>query len=349
MDGSRVFDAHTHLHKHATPEDALNRALANGVTDMLVCGTSPDDWEAVRALCAAHPSTLYPNLGVHPWYAGAAGPPSSWVGALEAALRATPRCGVGECGLDFSPRGLAQSSEAVQVAALRAQLALAAALRLPVSLHCVRAHRSLLDEVAALAAAGDAGLPRGLILHSWAGRPVDAARLQALLPCVFSFSGGLVASAARQLAGGERTPGCASRDTLASLSAVPPEARALETDAPDQPFCAHLTPQLLAAWGVEGAGGDSSSATKGSAPAPADAAAAAEAAGSSASGSSIAAGAPPCCATPSSSAQNSPEHLFHIARAAVTLLHGPEACSAALVHATASSATQRLQSFFARD
>src|SRR5512146_1246014 len=86
---------------------------------------------------------------------------------LEAALARGGAVGIGECGLD------AKSAEADagswpapmdrQVRVLRAQLALARAHRLPVMLHCLKAHEAL------LALLREEPLPAGGVLHSYSG------------------------------------------------------------------------------------------------------------------------------------------------------------------------------------
>ena len=314
-----IFDAHTHLHRHPSPEAALRSALASGLTSIVVCATSPEDYAAVLSLCQAHPQHLLPSFGLHPWWVGAQ-VDDSWQGALTAALtQATASglsVGLGECGLDFSPKALAANPEPAQRSALAFQLRLAATLNLPVSLHCVRAHRALHSELAALPA-----LPRGLLLHSWAGSLGDASRLLALTPhCLFSFSGGLVASAARALAGTPRVQGCASRDTLASLRGLPSSSICFETDAPDQAFQQHVSGQLRAAWGEEVQGAEAAEAA---------AAPTLELAGGTGSSNSCSSSAG-CCdpeaegglaaAVPQPS--NSPEHLRQVIKAAAVLLRG---------------------------
>ncbi len=392
---ARLWDAHTHLHLHPAPAAALSRALSAGLTDLVVCATRPSDWPAVLALCAAAPGALIPSLGVHPYHAAAAGPPHTWLPALEAALdaaaAAAPRLGIGECGLDLSPRALAANPLPVQLAALQAQLALAAARGLAVSLHCVRAQKELLgalQQAAAAAAPGSprAGLPRGLLLHSWGGRPADARRLQALgVPCVFSFAGGLVGAAARALgaAGGARTPACASRDCLASWAALPGAVRALETDAPDQGFQRSVTQALRAAWagGGQETGEGGLAAAAGAAAEPVigegGAAGAGGAAAGSCGGSSAAAGAAvaaQCCgggggvgggdaeraageggaeaaaaaAAVEAEEPNEPAHVLQVAAAGALLQHGASGFTPALGLACARGANEALDALFPR-
>jgi len=273
-----MIDAHTHLHLHSDPSAALLRARSAGVTALVVCATQPSDFPAVLALCATSPAHLIASFGVHPWRAAAAGPPGEWLESLEAhldrAAAAGVRAAVGEVGLDRGPKcpGGEGAWEA-QVGALTAQLRLAARRGLAASVHCVKAQPQLLEALAALAPA----LPAGLLLHSWAGSPAQAARLREVMGgrVVFSFAGCVVASACRALAeggGGGGAPGGAGRDALASLRALPLSELAFETDAPDQPFLHNVTAAFSsrrgggsggASGGREGGGGEAAAAAAG--------------------------------------------------------------------------------------
>ncbi|RYE83157.1 MAG: hypothetical protein EOO65_04395 [Methanosarcinales archaeon] len=109
-----------------------------------------------------------------------------------------------------------------------------------------------------------------VLFHSWAGAPTVTQRLMHLLPAgraVFSYQGGIiptvVAAVAQQLyslastqadARGETltTPdvrgGGAGRSTMSTLSQLPPECLAFESDAPDQAFNAHQESAAYVAW-----------------------------------------------------------------------------------------------------
>ncbi|HKS11478.1 MAG TPA: TatD family hydrolase [Pseudomonas sp.] len=113
--------------------DVVERAVAAGVAQMILTGTSLAGSEEAVALCERlDPASerLFSTAGVHPHDA------SSWSADSSRQLRdllEQPRVkAVGECGLDFnrdfSPRPQQQK-------ALEAQLALAVALQIPVFLH----------------------------------------------------------------------------------------------------------------------------------------------------------------------------------------------------------------------
>ncbi len=100
-----------------------------------------------------------------------------------------------------------------QLRVLRAQLELARRFRLPVMLHCLRAHEPL------LALLEEEPLPAGGVLHSFSG---SADQVRAYLPSGlhFSFAGPVTYERARR--------------PLDAARAVPPERLLIETDAPDQ-------------------------------------------------------------------------------------------------------------------
>lgn len=239
-----MIDAHTHLHLHPLPQAAIEKARSQGVSTILVCATQPSDFEAVYQLCCTNPEVLIPSFGVHPYHALSSGPPSHWISELDRFVALSKsrgmRPGVGECGLDKSPKGLERSSWDAQISVFSAQLKYAASQKLPISIHCVRSQRDLLSILQEIRPG-----PAGLLLHSWAGKPGDALRLQSLgIPCVFSFSGAIVSSAVGGTHG-------ASKDCLESLKKLPPASICFETDSPDQTFVHGLTKETLESWGEE--------------------------------------------------------------------------------------------------
>jgi TatD DNase family protein len=121
----------------------LDRAFAAGVCQMLVTGTSLDESERAVELCRELDESgdrLFSTAGVHPhdakdWNSDSA--------ARLKALLAEPRVrAVGECGLDFN-RDFSPRPQ--QEKALEEQLALAAALQMPVFLHERDADQRLLE------------------------------------------------------------------------------------------------------------------------------------------------------------------------------------------------------------
>jgi TatD DNase family protein len=201
-------DSHCHLHLAGRePEELLRRAAAAGV-EWLVCpGTDAAGSEQALALAQAHPGVVLAAVGLHPHDA------SRWPEEGERiAMLAAGAVAIGECGLDFY-RDLSPREH--QVAALRAQFALAAELDKPLVIHCRDAFAELHDELVG------AGVGGRTVLHCWTGGPRWTARFAAL-GVTFSFAGPIT------------YPG---GDTSRRAAAVaPPERTMVETDTP------YLTP-----------------------------------------------------------------------------------------------------------
>ena len=168
--GLPLIDTHSHV-----------RAVPRGLAHCVVVGTSPDDWPRVEALRREPKITV--GFGVHPWYVGDA--PSDWAATLERRLLECPDAIVGEIGLDRGRRGAPWEA---QRAAFASQLALAARLRRPVSVHCVRAHGACLDDLRACEPP-----PPAVALHSFSGAAELARNYarQVATPVYFGFSASL--------------------------------------------------------------------------------------------------------------------------------------------------------------
>ena len=120
----------------AADRDAvIARAVATGVVQMIVTGSSGSSTREAIEMARAHPRRLFATAGVHPHYA------KELTEELLAQLRQLaplPQVvAVGECGLDYF-RDL--SPRAVQQAAFHRQLELAAVVGKPVFLHQRAAH-----------------------------------------------------------------------------------------------------------------------------------------------------------------------------------------------------------------
>lgn len=113
----------------------LQRAVAAGVAQIVVTGSSEESTGKAIELSRAHPGVLFATAGVHPHHA--ADLTAETLSALQALARDSQVVAVGECGLDyfrdFSPRDL-------QRRAFGWQLELAAAAGKPVFLHQRDAH-----------------------------------------------------------------------------------------------------------------------------------------------------------------------------------------------------------------
>ncbi len=106
------------------------RALAAGVRQMVVTGTSEAESEAALALCERYPSQLFATAGVHPHVAREYSP--AVAGRLRRLYREASVVAVGETGLDFNRNF---STPEAQEAAFISQVELACELQLPLFVH----------------------------------------------------------------------------------------------------------------------------------------------------------------------------------------------------------------------
>lgn len=149
-------------------EAVIDRAVAAGVAQIVVTGTSLPDSRAAADLARAHPGRLWATAGIHPHDAKRCD--TDTIPALQALAERPEVLAIGECGLDFnrdfSPR-------ADQVACFRDQVALALELGMPLFLHERDAHSAFLD---VLDAHGDRLPPA--VVHCFTG---SSAELEAYL------------------------------------------------------------------------------------------------------------------------------------------------------------------------
>lgn len=220
------YDAHNHLQDSwlkTHRADVIKTLPAQGIVSMVVNGTSEDDWREVADI-SSNTEIVIPSFGLHPWYVG--NRTSSWETALRDHIITTPKAGVGEVGLDRwilerarpdDPRlaGLRRASLDEQRLVLRTQLAIAAELGRPVSIHCIDAWGALLEELQAASATHE-----GWLLHAYGG-PAEMVPAFAELGAYFSFNGSFLDERKKRV-----------RDTFRH---VPMERLLVETDAPAMP------------------------------------------------------------------------------------------------------------------
>jgi TatD DNase family protein len=216
-----MLDAHAHLTDPRFAADldvVLDRARAAGVTRILTCGEDLASSKAATSLAELQPE-LRVAVGVHPHRAG------TWSEETLAALALLADdervVAIGEIGMDLSGRS---APLAEQERALRAQLALAKRLELPVVLH-VRdagpAVRAIVDELGAWGPGGAAPRLVGMV-HCYSEGPAEVAEWTRR-GMILSFAG---------------TVTYARSDALREAAKAVPEDRLLvETDAP------YLAPQ----------------------------------------------------------------------------------------------------------
>jgi TatD DNase family protein len=205
-----LIDTHCHLDVEAFDGDrdaVVARAAAAGVQTIVVPAIRPATWGRVAALAGPrvalafgiHPQVV-PDLDADEWRA-------LEDGRLHAALRGA--VAVGECGLDRRT-----GAHAEQERALRAQVAVARELGLPLLLHVLGAHEiapRLLRDAGVTAVGG--------IMHSYSGPP-ELVPVYRDLGLAFSFAGPVTYAKARK--------------PVEAARAVPAELLLAETDAPDQ-------------------------------------------------------------------------------------------------------------------
>ena len=138
------IDIHTHRCPAASPEEVIRIASFRMGVDTVL------------------PAAPF-SAGIHPWDAGTA---CGHLSEIEERLRGCGATAVGEIGLDYA-RTPGQAS--CQRTVLATQLRLAAELRLPVILHCVKAFEPVMRMLQ-----GDP-LP-AVIFHGYTGSPQQTAR-----------------------------------------------------------------------------------------------------------------------------------------------------------------------------
>jgi TatD DNase family protein len=138
----------------------IDRAGAAGVEALVITGTSLAGSRAAADLAArTAPVALYATAGVHPHHAVEA--TGDWLAELRATARGARVVALGECGLDFNRD---YSPRVDQLRCFRAQLELAAELRLPVFLHERDAH----DAFTGILREHRRSLP-GAVIHCFTG------------------------------------------------------------------------------------------------------------------------------------------------------------------------------------
>ena len=226
-----LYDAHQHFHfDPLTPHRAKIEAdlKSVGLRRAVVNGTNAAEWPVVAALARKH-AWIKPSFGIHPWDCGDRSP--DWAQALRDSLAAHPDAGIGEIGLDRwiidgvrpdDPRiaGIRVASLPEQIEVFSGQLAIAAELRRPASIHCVQAFGALAEVLRHSALP-----PQGFLLHGYGG-PQEMIPEFVALGAYFSFNIELL------------QPRLASR--LENFKAVPADRLLVETDAPTKPPPDHL-------------------------------------------------------------------------------------------------------------
>jgi len=196
----------------------LARAWEAGLRGILIPAIGPDAWESLLGLPGRDPR-LQVALGIHPQHLPEL-PEADDGPALERLDGLLTRGGavaVGECGLDGPSAPGAPMERQLRV--LDAHAHLARKHRLPLLVHCQRAHPVLEDWL------GRVALPEaGVVLHSYSGGPGRVAAYVAR-GCHLSYAGPVSWAEARK--------------PLEALRLTPRDRLLVETDAPDQAPAPH--------------------------------------------------------------------------------------------------------------
>ena len=205
------FDTHTHLPDDCTAEQAetlICEAVEAQVTRLLLAGTSMRDCPQNLELAACHPG-VFTSVGIHPLeaqdYTAEVAIPR-----LRQWLAAPHVVAIGEIGLDNHYADSAPP--ALQEAAFRDQLQLAAETNTPVVIHSREAFSRCYELVREMLPAG-----HPLQIHSFADGPAELDKWLEL-NTIFSYNGMVTFKKAENI-----------RETL---RLVPLERLVLETDAP---------------------------------------------------------------------------------------------------------------------
>ncbi len=204
-----MIDTHCHLDLPAFDADrdaVIARALAAGVSGILVPAIRPRTWAALGALVRGR-ACLRHAIGVHPQIVPELAPDELADLEVRLAEACADAIAVGECGLDG-----AIGARELQSQIFRMHVRVARALDKPLIVHVLRAH----DEAPRILR--EEGPVRG-ILHSYSGG-ADLVATYASLGMAFSFAGPVTYANARK--------------PIEAARAVPGELLLAETDAPDQ-------------------------------------------------------------------------------------------------------------------
>lgn len=211
-----MIDTHCHLDVarfDADRDAVLERAWNNGVTCVIVPAIGPESWVPLLDW-PRRDSRVQVGLGIHPQFLPSIDPGDDelHLERLDTLLARGEAIAVGECGLDGPSEASAPMERQIRV--LKAHFALARKHRLPLLVHCLRAHphlQKLLKE--------EAPVERGILMHSYSGSH-ELVKFYLKYACSFSFAGPVTFAEARK--------------PVEALRVVPLEKLMAETDAPDQ-------------------------------------------------------------------------------------------------------------------
>jgi TatD DNase family protein len=214
MPAINLIDAHCHLDFDAFEHDrsaVLQRAVENGISDIVIPGTKKNYWERIRILCANNTPgqpKLHACYGLHPYWTNEHG--KNDTEALAQYIAKNRPVAIGECGLDFRPQ---QADKKSQIYFFEKQLAIAVNNQLPVVIHSVKATETVIQVIKKFD--GLSGM-----IHSYSGS-VEQAKQLIELNFFISIGGSVTYENAKSIRKVARE--------------IPLHSLLIETDAPDQP------------------------------------------------------------------------------------------------------------------
>lgn len=207
-----MIDTHCHFDFPPFSDDPaywIQRSTDAGIRHLIVPAVAKENWDRVAALAASFSQVSY-AVGLHPvWMTSHQ---DDDIEKLDAFLSESPKgcVAIGECGLDFA---IENANPERQVWFLNEQLKLAEKYRLPVILHCRKAHNELLQILNRFPAV------KG-VLHAFSGS--EQVGLNYIRRGFFLGIGGTITY--------ER-----ANKTRNAVRDLPLDFLVLETDAPDMP------------------------------------------------------------------------------------------------------------------
>lgn len=213
-----MFDSHCHLQFEAFDHDrdeVLRRSVEAGLNGILLADYDSTRRDLLQELTRIE--GLFATAGLHPWAVASYDDAAlrKELERLGEALDSGVFCGVGELGLDFY-RCKDEAGRALQERAFVAQLGMAREKNLPVVIHAVKCHNTLIKVLRR------EGLPqRGGFLHGYSGSPRQAGTFL-MMNLDLSI-------------GTPLTFGNPSAKLQEVVRQIPLDRLLVETDAPDRP------------------------------------------------------------------------------------------------------------------
>lgn len=201
-------DSHCHLNfKQLNAPKLIPDLLDNGCEALLVPATELALFPDVIALKNQYPSVVYIALGLHPYFLSKH--QEQHLQILDEQISRYKPSAVGEFGLDFM---LDKASLEDQYIYFRGQVSLAKAYKLPLVIHCRKAHDQIASELKRV------NFAHGGFIHGFSGS-VQQAKRYLDLGFVLGLGGALTYDRAKAM--------------HKMVAVLPDNAFSLETDSPD--------------------------------------------------------------------------------------------------------------------